>query len=109
MIFGGIHCIGWSFEFPSHTEQVLWRMGSIATTLSPLPFLMLALVGHLDRQSVINAPIWVVICSIIIAWPCIPVYIIGRLVLLVLPFVSLQSLPLSAYQTVRWTMFIPHG
>jgi hypothetical protein len=19
-IFGGIHCIGWSFEFPSHTE-----------------------------------------------------------------------------------------
>jgi hypothetical protein len=89
VIFGGIHCIGWSSEFPSRTEQVLWHMASIAITLSPLPFLMLALVGHLDRRSVINAPIWVVICGIIIAWPCIPVYIIGRLVLLVLPFMSL--------------------
>lgn len=88
-IFGAIHCIGWSFEFPSHTEQVLWRLASIAITLSPLPLLMLALVGHLDRRSVINAPIWVVICGIVITWPCIPVYIIGRLVLLVLPFMSL--------------------
>ena len=35
LIFGGIHCIGWSFHFPSHAEQLLWRMSSIAITANP--------------------------------------------------------------------------
>jgi hypothetical protein len=29
MIFGGIHCIAWSFSFPTHVEQILWRASSI--------------------------------------------------------------------------------
>jgi hypothetical protein len=28
-VFGGIHCIGWSFDFPSYTEQLLWRISSV--------------------------------------------------------------------------------
>ena len=35
--FGGIHCIAWSFAFPSSTEQLLWRISSIAITGIPLP------------------------------------------------------------------------
>jgi hypothetical protein len=32
MVFGGIHCVAWSFAFPSPTEQLLWRISSIAIT-----------------------------------------------------------------------------
>jgi len=34
-IFGGVHCIAWSFQFPSLTERVLWRMSSVAITCLP--------------------------------------------------------------------------
>ena len=36
MVFGGIHCVAWSFAFPSSTEQLLWRISSIAITGIPL-------------------------------------------------------------------------
>ena len=38
----------------------------------------------------------------------ISLYPMCHLVLLVLPFTSLRSLPAEAYQTVQWTTFIPH-
>ena len=34
-IFGGIHCVAWSFQFPSHTEQLLWRIASLSITCVP--------------------------------------------------------------------------
>jgi hypothetical protein len=37
-VFGGIHCIAWSFDFPSHNEQLLWRISSITITGIPLAF-----------------------------------------------------------------------
>jgi hypothetical protein len=33
--FGGIHCIAWSFQFPSHQEQMLWRISSTIITCGP--------------------------------------------------------------------------
>jgi len=27
--FGSIHCLGWSFTFPSSTERTLWRFASV--------------------------------------------------------------------------------
>lgn len=35
-LFGAIHCIAWSFDFPSQTEQFLWHVSSIAITCLPL-------------------------------------------------------------------------
>ena len=40
VIFGGIHCLGWFFNFPSSDEAILWRVSSAVITgipfLSPL-------------------------------------------------------------------------
>ena len=36
VIFGGLHCIGWHFKFPTHSEQALWRAMSLAITVIPL-------------------------------------------------------------------------
>jgi hypothetical protein len=34
--FGSIHCIGWSFTFPSSIEQTLWRVASHSITGVPI-------------------------------------------------------------------------
>ncbi|KAH9952480.1 hypothetical protein BC827DRAFT_1372206 [Russula dissimulans] len=73
--FGGIHCIGWSFTFPSGTERTLWRVASISITSIPIAGSYL--------------------------YSC-------RLVLLILAFLCLRSLPPATYYTVQWTSFIPH-
>jgi hypothetical protein len=104
MVFGGIHCIAWSFSFPTHTEQILWRASSIA--IISMPFLLAVgivivavadIITHLDLG---NANIVIALSFII--------YPFARLVLLILSFISLRSLPASAFYTVRWTTFIPH-
>jgi hypothetical protein len=105
MVFGGIHCIAWSFSFPTHVERILWRASSIAIISTPFLVLVFILVfaflglnisdffdffGHL----------------LAIFLPCI--YVFSRLILMVLSFISLRSLPPNAFYTVHWTTFIPH-
>ena len=40
MVFGSIHLSAWNFRFPTSAERILWRIGSIATTVLPLLFLL---------------------------------------------------------------------
>jgi len=43
-VFGALHCIAWNFHFPSHIEQLLWRIGSLTITLIPsVPLVFYAL------------------------------------------------------------------
>ena len=42
-IFGAMHLIAWQFHFPSHVEQLLWRIGSLTITALPLVFFTLVL------------------------------------------------------------------
>ena len=32
VVFGGIHCIGWFFSFPSSDEAMMWRISSAVLT-----------------------------------------------------------------------------
>ena len=38
VVFGGIHCVGWFFNFPSSDEATLWRVSS--TVLTGIAFLL---------------------------------------------------------------------
>jgi hypothetical protein len=91
-----LDCIGWSFAFPSYAEELLWRIASISVTSVPVPLAYVVLMS-MDRPGRFGLTL---AGSIL--------YLIGRLILLVLPFMSLRSLPAEAYQTVEWTTFIPH-
>jgi hypothetical protein len=103
-VFGGIHCIGWSFDFPSHTEQLLWRISSISITGIPLGMVVLATIniargyGHINIEVLLN--ILAVLLSLL--------YIVSRVLLLAMSLTTLRSLPSSAFQTVEWTTFLPH-
>jgi hypothetical protein len=35
LIFGGLHCIAWSFDFPSQVEVIIWRAASIVSATIP--------------------------------------------------------------------------
>jgi hypothetical protein len=53
-IFGAIHCVAWSFQFLSHTEQLLWRIASLSITCLPMAAWFagvgIALVEELDGK-----------------------------------------------------------
>jgi hypothetical protein len=98
MVFGGTHCIRWSFDFPSHTEQLLWRISSISITRIPLGYVVIHMSpGRLDTLLLIKL---FVLLSFL--------YILSRVLLLVVSLTALRSLPSSAFQTVEWTTFLPH-
>jgi hypothetical protein len=105
MVFGGIHCVAWSFAFPSHTEQLLWRISSIAITgVIPVVAGIVFLIFQLDDD--LDKPVFIIFSITYILFAFL--YPISRIVLLVLSLTTLRSLPPSAYQTVQWTTFLPH-
>jgi hypothetical protein len=106
-IFGGIHCVAWSFQFPSHTEQLLWRIASLSITCLPMvTVIWVPVVKLVDEEKV---PDWLTaLFDIIIGLGSPILYVLSRVALLVIALMSLRSLPPGAYETVHWTTFIPH-
>ena len=104
MAFGGIHCAAWSFQFPSHEEQLLWKISSISITGVPLAMVGITIVSDIDsaHKNLFNIIIQAAGILIILLYP------LSRILLLVLSLTTLRSLPPSAYQTVQWTTFLPH-
>jgi len=101
LAFGGIHCIGWSFTFPSSTEQTLWRVASLIITCVPIVIFLLTVV--------LNVGLGVYgFCSSMAFILLLLFYILGRFALLVLPFLSLRSLPPAAFHVIHWDSLIPH-
>jgi hypothetical protein len=97
IIFGSIHCTAWRFQFPSYIEQLLWRISAISVTGGPLlmglPFVLTE---------------WNKTLSAITFMLVLILYVIARLALLVLSFMTLRSLPPGAFRAVDWARFIPH-
>jgi hypothetical protein len=107
MIFGAVHCIAWSFQYPSYTEQMLWRLSSIAIVCLPVFYLVMWTVP-LVSWDIANSPEWLRYLLAIIAIIVAFLYGLARAMLLVLALMSFRSLPAGAYQTVSWTTYIPH-
>ena len=100
-VFGGIHCVGWFFNFPSSAEAMLWRVSSAVLTvvafLSPIIAFFLAILSE-TREYFAGA-----VSAIIML-----VYVVSRLLLIVEAFISLRHLTPGMLALVKWTSFIPH-
>ncbi|KZP33978.1 hypothetical protein FIBSPDRAFT_924328 [Athelia psychrophila] len=119
MVFGAIHCAAWSFAFPSLAEQRVWRVCAIAIVAIPLA-LTVALVVFMVFNPGPPVPFnqaqplptghsaYTYHIPLICMYLCAFMYIPARIFLLGLSFSTLRHLPLSAYQTIQWTTFIPH-
>ena len=103
-VFGGIHCVGWFFTFPSSAEAMLWRVSSAVVTgiafLLPFIFFISVILSSRTNQRPYFA---VAVLSIFLV-----VYLVSRLLLLVEAFISLRHLTPGMLALVKWTSFIPH-
>ncbi|KAF8327808.1 uncharacterized protein EI90DRAFT_3067066 [Cantharellus anzutake] len=98
MIFGGIHCLAWSFPFPTYREMILWRVSAIYITVAPV---FPIFTEWFEER--INDKIGGVTTALVAL-----VYAAARIILLVLTFSSLASPPPDLYQTPSWSSFLPH-
>ena len=91
--FGGIHCAGWNYLFPTFTQHELWRVASLAVTIIPVatfPFVV----------NTTLAPLIVPIMTV--------AYVSARLVLLGLALELLRHQPPGSFIIVDWIKFYPH-
>ena len=100
VVFGGIHCVGWFFNFPSSAEAMLWRVSS--TVLTGIAFLFPILLFFLVIFQSNDTGL------IAVFTPILLVYAMSRLLLIVEAFISLRHLTPGVLALVKWTSFIPH-
>lgn len=128
IVFGAIHCLAWNFDFPSHTEESIWRISSvvmISVNIYPVvgvsAFIKLrdfvtgtpklALQFFLPEAELHYSPTLpaeenaLIFLSIIFSSV---VHAIARIALIILAMMSLRNLPPSAFQEIGWISLIPH-
>ncbi|KAJ7130477.1 hypothetical protein C8R44DRAFT_872278 [Mycena epipterygia] len=106
-IFGAIHCVAWSMDFPSTIEMWMWRSCSLIVTTIPAPLgFFTAWYNATAAGSAIEDTLHT-IAGIILAIS-IPLYPLARLFLTTTPFTSLRALPPGAFIDVDWSIYIPH-
>ncbi|KAK7028690.1 hypothetical protein R3P38DRAFT_3519032 [Favolaschia claudopus] len=98
--FGAIHCIAWNTEFSSTAEKWMWCLSAVAVTGVPAVwFIGSVAVHYLNIRSMVPYYAFVV--------PVVPLYIISRLFLLVLPLTALRSLEPAVFIDISWAKYIP--
>ena len=106
-VFGGIHCVGWFFNFPSSAEALLWRVSSAVLTgiafLFPILIIFVGFLSQCIKNTSLRIYFLIAVSSIIVL-----VYVVSRLILLVEAFISLRHLTPGMLALVKWTSFIPH-
>jgi len=114
--FGGIHCSGWDYLFPSSTEQILWRVASLAVTILPtiaFPLGQIVLypppfqppsANLTANQSYKPLRLFGGVVVILLAFG----YAAARVMLLGLALSLLRHLPQTAFVDINWTVFYPH-
>ncbi|KAK0230077.1 hypothetical protein IW262DRAFT_1452980 [Armillaria fumosa] len=115
--------VTWSFCFPSHTEMLLWRFSSVAVIIGFHAVSILTFIDEEPRPKWMSKlprllQSWLMdpsICRTV--WkPClfslavvgILTFIVGRIILIIVAFTQLRSLPQLAFHSVKWTIQIPH-
>ena len=109
LLFGGIHCAGWNFPFPSHAELIIWRVSSLIILIVPcigaLTDVMFETDDHICHKFVNETIVMVLIFGFFLSTP---IYGLARLTLFVEAFLALRHLPPGAYSAVDWTALLLH-
>jgi hypothetical protein len=106
-LFGAVHCISWAFTFPSPGLQTVWRVCSVFIASSPLILTVMSALSWCFGIAWTDSGIGFIIVylnSHILA----PLYMVARIILLVVAFRSLSTIPASGHQSIEWADFIPH-
>ncbi len=113
VIFGGLHCIGWYFKFPTRSEQTLWRATSLAITViplivAPIDFLLATRLHNRAINSCEKFERTALLILDLIMTILLFCYVPARLSLVAQAFALLRNQPSSALIAVDWTKYVPH-
>jgi len=100
--YGGIHAAAWDAHFPSRPEQAVWRV-TACLVIGAAALIWGAIIGFSRATEE-----WQRILMVCMASFAMPLFLFGRLYLLVEAFISVRSLPVGAYNTTDWVNFLPH-
>lgn len=104
-LFGGLHCLAWSFHFPTHAEAVIWRVCALYCTASPLGMLLImSVLAVLDGCGVETPPV----VLFILAFASVLAYVVCRISLVCITFSCLRASPPGVFEATDWTRFFPH-
>jgi len=107
VLFGGLHCIGWHFTFPTVFERNLWRASSLAITV--IPFIVAPIDYVLENFKLNKGFSQVLRLALdLIMTILLFVYVPARLSLIAQALALLRDQPQSAFIAVDWTKYIPH-
>lgn len=122
LAYFGIHLAGWNFHFPTHVEQILWRISSL-TLLGLLVFYLIAvtigtfLAEPVSRAFFKNSEEKTILgvasllprsVAFLMHFPVVAAYCVARGYIIVEGFVNLRALPSTAFESVNWPNFVPH-
>ena len=104
VIFGGLHCIGWNFLYPTAFEQHLWRASSLAITAIPLivaPIDYILENYELDKGFLKVIRLTLDLIMTILLFIYVPARLTGQ------AFALLRKQPRDAFLAVDWNQYIP--
>ncbi|KAJ7910806.1 hypothetical protein B0H13DRAFT_1615271, partial [Mycena leptocephala] len=104
-VFGAIHCAAWNTAFPTAVEKWMWRSCSLLIVAIHVIILLCYVLTFFTDVNKSQLGDEMTTIGFIVP---IPIYIIARLVLIILPLVGLRSLPSGALMDVNWSVYIPH-
>ena len=124
ILFGGVHCIAWSFTFLSFAERSIWTTSSVIITVVPFAWGTVEVVAISFRpiiksikrwydpdspsvgESFLPPIYWIVhLCMGMIT---LLAYFSSRAALLILPVIALRSLSPDLHLEINWSSCIPH-
>jgi len=110
VIFGGLHCIGWHFTFPTSSERMLWRVTSLTITLiplivAPIDYFLANVEEDAERSLLARMGLSSLDLTMTVL---LFAYVPARLSLIAQAFALLRIQPPSSFIPVDWTMYIPH-
>ncbi|KAL7945347.1 hypothetical protein V8C42DRAFT_322874 [Trichoderma barbatum] len=115
-VYGAIHMAGWNEQFPTSIESWFWRTSGVYIVFSGLIWSVFNLLGHLSGSvwwfwyGILEGAERKGIHILIYVLCCIggTLYVIARVYLVLEAFISLRSLPASAYDSPSWILTVPH-
>lgn len=116
MAYGGIHIAAWNEPFPTQLERFLWHLSSVFISCSGMFWFAANMVGWIwpwaalwwDRYVMLKLERWQYVWTGFGALCCGLMYIFSRVYVVTEAVISLRAAPEGIYETVDWTIFIPH-
>ncbi len=106
ILFGSVHLIPAFFlAYPSHGEKWLWRISGVLITVQPLTLLA---AGSIQTTPGSYFHYFIDYPFTLLSGSLTPLYIIARVALIILAFLSLRDLPYTALVAIDWISSIPH-